>query len=97
MRSISAICGAIVATVCLVPSNVTAANVAQEAVGQSSETTTTAEAPKPPKPVKQHVTTQHVVESTTTVDPPKPVKQHVTKQHVVESTTTVEVPSPEPR
>jgi hypothetical protein len=97
MRSISAICGAIVATVCLAPSNVTAANAAQEAVGQSSETTTTAEAPKPPKPEKQHVTTQHVVESTTTVEPPKPpkpVKQHVTTQHVVESTTTVEPPKP---
>jgi outer membrane biosynthesis protein TonB len=110
MRPISGICGAIVVTVCLAPgvrasdhlplltgplvhSNITA-NSAQEAVGQASETTTTAEAPKP---AKQHVTTQHVVESTTTVEPPKPpkpVKQRVTTQHVVESTTTVEPPKP---
>ena len=54
----------------LVHSNITAANGAQEAVGQASETTTTAEAPKPAKPAKQHVTTQHVVESTTTVEVP---------------------------
>ena len=36
------------------------------------ESTTTVEPPKPPKPVKQHVTTQRIVESTTTVEPPKP-------------------------
>ena len=87
MRSISGICGAIVVTVCLAPSV-----QAQEAAGQSSGTsTTTAEAPKPEK---QHVTTQHVVEHTTTV---KPQKQHVTKQRVVEDTTTVQVQPQEPR
>src|SRR4029450_5075778 len=97
MRSISGICGAIAATVCLAPgvqandhrplptlpqvhSNITAANSAQEAVGQSEPSTTTAEAPKPAKPEKTHVTKQRVVESTTTVEPPKPPKPE--KQHV---------------
>ena len=66
-------------TLAPVHSNITAANSAQEAVGQSSEpSTTTAEAPKPAKPEKQRVTTQHVVESTTTVKPPKPEKQRAT-------------------
>jgi hypothetical protein len=36
------------------------------------ESTTTVDPPKPPKPVKQHVTKQHVVESTTTVEVPSP-------------------------
>jgi hypothetical protein len=106
MRSMLGICGAIAATVCLAPgvqandhrplltlsavhSNIIAANSAQEAVGQSEPSTTTA------KPEKAHVTTQRVVESTTTVKPPKPEKQHVTTQHVVESTTTVKPPKPE--
>ena len=105
MRSISGICGAIVVTVCLAPGV-----QAQDAAGQSSGTsTTTAEAPKQEK---QHVTTQKVVESTTTVKPEKqhvttqrvvehtttvkPEKQHVTKQRVVEDTTTVQVQPQEP-
>src|SRR4051794_9718555 len=73
-------------------SSIIAANSAQEAVGQSPETsTTTAEAPKP---AKAHVTRQRVVESTTTVKPPKPAKAHVTTQRVVESTTTVKPQKP---
>ena len=72
----------------LVHSNITAANSAQEAVGQSETSSTTAD-----KPEKQRVTTQRVVEHTTTV---KPEKQHVTKQRVVEDTTTVQVQPQEP-
>src|SRR5678815_3790607 len=112
MRSISAVCGAIAATVCLAPgvqasdhrplltlpsvhSTVTAPTRApQAAMGQSSASTTSAE---PAKPEKDHVTTQKVVEHTTTVEPAEPVKPekvHVTTQKVVEHTTTVDPPKP---
>ena len=92
MRPTLGICGAIVVTLCVGPGVRANDHSAQEAVGQASETTTTAEAPKPEK---QHVTTQRVIEDTTTVKPPKPEKQHVTTQHVIESTTTVKPPKPE--
>ena len=41
------------------------------------------------------MTTQRVMEHTTTVHPPKPEEVHVTTQQVMEHTTTVHPPKPE--